>query len=123
MIIGAVDSQALASGARLLEPLGTLWLNALRMVVIPLVIALLITGSASATETASTGRLTARSLITFVVLLAVTAGIGAILVPAALAWLPVDSESAAALRGSAGSAHTTIPNLPPIGEWITTIVP
>jgi proton glutamate symport protein len=123
MVIGSFDVGALAATARFLEPVGTLWLNALRMVVIPMVIALLITGAASATETASAGRLTARSLVLFVVLLSVTTILCALFVPAILAWWPVDPVSAAALRGGAGSGQAAIPELPPIRDWITTIVP
>jgi proton glutamate symport protein len=122
MLIGELHLSALESAAAFLQPLGALWLNALRMVVIPLVIALLITGAASATETAATGRLTARALVLFVVLLSVTATLGAILVPMVLAWWPVDPESAAALRG-AGGAQSSIPELPRLRDWFSTVVP
>lgn len=123
MVIGELDLPAFASAAGFLEPLGALWLNALRMVVIPLVIALLITGAASATETAATGRLTARAIVFFIVLLTVAATLGAIVVPIVLSWWPVDSESAAALRGGSGSAATSIPDLPPLRDWFATVVP
>ena len=36
---------------RLLEPVGTLWVNAIRMIVLPLVVALLVVGIASAPDT------------------------------------------------------------------------
>ena len=41
----------------LVEGLGQLWLNALRMTIIPLVFALLVTGIASIADAAATGRL------------------------------------------------------------------
>lgn len=104
----AVDVPSLHVLAHYLEPVGTLWLNALRMTVVPLVVALLITGAASATETASTGRLAARALLLFVALLTAGAVLGALLVPASLAWWPVDAESAAALRAGASSAEVQI---------------
>jgi Na+/H+-dicarboxylate symporter len=44
----------------LIEGLGQLWLNALRMTVIPLVFALLVTGIASIADAAATGRLVGR---------------------------------------------------------------
>lgn len=121
--LGAADNQSLDAVAHFLEPLGALWLNALRMTVIPLVVALLITGAASATETASTGRLTARALVLFAVLLSATATLCALFVPAVLVWWPVDPESAAALRGGADNAATSIPEIPPLRDWFTSIVP
>ena len=43
----------------LVEALGALWLNALRMTIVPLVFALLVTGIASVADAAATGRLAA----------------------------------------------------------------
>ena len=39
------------------EPIGAMWLNALRMTIIPLVVSLLITGIAASAEAARAGRL------------------------------------------------------------------
>jgi Na+/H+-dicarboxylate symporter len=54
----------------LLEPVGTLWLNALRMTVLPLVVALLVAGIGRSTETAGASRLALRALRVFILLLA-----------------------------------------------------
>ena len=58
------------------DVIGTLWLNGLRMTVVPLVFSLLVTGVASVANAASTGRLAARSLMVFGVLLVAAHGIG-----------------------------------------------
>ena len=51
------------------EGLGQLWLNALRMTIIPLVFSLLVTGIASIADAAATGRLALKAVIVFAVLL------------------------------------------------------
>src|SRR6266478_684330 len=77
LVIGSAI--ALSGNPRLLEaaaalvPVGTLWINAIRMTVIPLVVSLLITGVASAADLRSIGRIGGRTLIVFVLLLSGTA--------------------------------------------------
>ena len=51
------------------QPIGTAWLNGLQMTIVPLVMALLVTGVAAGAEAARAGRLTARAIVTFIVLL------------------------------------------------------
>ena len=55
--IAASRNTALVSAADAIAPIGTLWVNAIRMTVIPLVVSLLITGVASASDI-STARTT-----------------------------------------------------------------
>ncbi len=45
------------------EAFGSLWLNALRMTVVPLIFAVMVTGIAGVADAASTGRLAAKALI------------------------------------------------------------
>ena len=51
--IAASGSAALLRAADFIAPVGTLWVNAIRMTVIPLMVALLITSVASAAEVRS----------------------------------------------------------------------
>jgi proton glutamate symport protein len=122
-LLAAVGSPSLNRIIPLLEPLGALWLNALRMTVIPLVFAMLITGIASAAETAATGRIAMRSLLLFVGLLTLGAILGMLLTPAALAVWPVSPEAAEAFRASASQGTAVIPQLPPMRDWIVAMVP
>ncbi len=59
---GHAGALAFAKG---IQPVGVLWVNAIRMTVIPLVVSLLVTGIASASDVAATGRLGARTLLVF----------------------------------------------------------
>ncbi len=52
-----------------IDALGQLWLNALRMTIIPLVFALLVTGIASIADATATGRLAIKALAVFALLL------------------------------------------------------
>ena len=61
----APDSTAVEAA----DIVGTLWLNGLKMTVVPLVVALLITGITQAVTAARAGRLAARSVITMMVIL------------------------------------------------------
>ena len=63
----------LIAAADVLKAVGDLWLNALRMTVVPLVFSLLVTGVASVTDAAKTGALVARAMVLFAVLLVLAA--------------------------------------------------
>src|SRR5713101_8720392 len=73
MAIAASGNASLLRAADFIAPVGTLWVNAIRMTVIPLVVSLLITGVASATDLTSISRMGGRTLLVFVLLLAGTA--------------------------------------------------
>jgi Na+/H+-dicarboxylate symporter len=107
----------------MLEPLGTLWLSALRMTVVPLIVAMLVTAIVSAAETAASGRVASRALILFLIALTGAAILAAVLMPLFLTWWPVDPQAAAALRATASASTTEIPQLPPLREWITSLIP
>src|SRR5205807_8389 len=67
--IAASGNATLIAAADAVAPIGTLWVNAIRMTVIPLVISLLITGVASAGNIQAVGRMGGRTLLVFVLLL------------------------------------------------------
>lgn len=104
-------------------PIGALWLDGLKMTIVPLVVALLITGIARTADSARGGRLAARSVILFLVLLWISTGIAALLTPALLQLWPMPAEAAAALRGAAGGGEVQVAAPPALAEFLKTIVP
>ncbi len=100
--IAASGSAPLLRAADFIAPVGTLWVNAIRMTVIPLVVSLLITGVASVADIQSIGRLGGRTLLVFLMLLAIVAVVVMPLVYALFAFLP---KHAAALALPAGAAQ------------------
>jgi proton glutamate symport protein len=101
---------------------GELWLDALRMTIIPLVFSLLLTGTASAASTAALGGVAARAVIWFAVLLAGAAIFGAVVTPLLLTVSPADAVNAAALRAGADPS-ADIPVPPPVTDWLKSIIP
>ncbi|MGH7541336.1 MAG: cation:dicarboxylate symporter family transporter, partial [Gemmatimonadota bacterium] len=78
--IGISAAPSLASVVPWIEPIGTLWVNAIRMTVIPLVVALLITGIAT-TASRTAGRIGGGALLLFVVFIGCSALFGGLAAP------------------------------------------
>src|SRR4051794_31307387 len=74
--------------------IGTLWLNGLKMTVIPLVIALLIVGIARSAEAAQAGRIAGRSVMWIVVICTASAIIGAVATLLLVHFFPLARETA-----------------------------
>jgi Na+/H+-dicarboxylate symporter len=111
----------------LVEPIGILFVNAIRMAVIPLVVASLVVGVTSMGDVRKVGTLGGRALVLFVVFVAVATLFGAALADPLLARLRIDRAVASGLRAgafSAGqSASESAGRLPSVSEWMTDLVP
>jgi len=116
-----LDSQAhgLTEAA---DIVGTLWLNGLRMTVVPLVVALLITGIAQTAAAARAGKLAMRAVITMMVILWASATMAAFVTPALLAAFPMPAEAGAALKSALSTAPDT-GEVKPFADFIRAIVP
>ncbi|HWK36671.1 dicarboxylate/amino acid:cation symporter [Sphingomonas sp.] len=104
------------------DPTGTIWLNALRMTIVPLVVALLVTGIAATAEAARASRLATRSLIVFVALLWVSSALGALVTLGLLDLFPLHGGAATALR-SAFAGAAPVDEVPPFSQFIVAMVP
>lgn len=105
-----------------LDIVGSLWLNGLRMTVVPLVVALLVTGIVKSAEAARAGPMAARTVTWIVIMMVLSAAMGALLTPLLLELWPMPQESAAALR----AALTTAPAVaeqPALRDFIVALVP
>ena len=126
-LIAASGNKALSDAADALAPLGTMWVSAIRMTVIPLVVSLLITGVASATDVGAIGRLGGRTLVVFVLLLAVVAAIVVPLAPTLFALLPLPSTAGARPTLPAGAADAasqlSAAQTQTFGAWLTSLIP
>lgn len=103
------------------QTVGGVWLDLLRMTIIPLVFSLLVTSIASAAGTAAAGGAALRSLVLFGVLLLASSVFAAIVSPLILQAWPVPEAAAEALR--AGADASRVPPVPPIGEWLKGLIP
>ncbi|MEP6834959.1 MAG: dicarboxylate/amino acid:cation symporter [Gemmatimonas sp.] len=124
--IGASGNAALTRAADSIAPIGALWVNAIRMTVIPLVVSLLITGVASASDVKAIGRLGVRSLVVFFGLLI---AMSLVMIPlAAFAFslmpqmtgarppLPEGAAQAASQLAEGGTVQT-------FSTWLTGLIP
>lgn len=121
--VGAWAPPWLRGATETFESVGSLWLNALRMTVIPLVFSLLVTGVASVADAAATGRLAARALIIFAIMLTIATVYACIATPAALSFWPVDPAAAQALIAGAGAAPAAAAAPPSFGAWLAALAP
>ena len=103
-----------------LEPLGTMWVNAIRMTVIPLIVASLIV-AVSGTAPGTVGRLGTRAFLVFFLLLATMAAITAVIAPEIFASLVIDPVAAQSIR--AGVAPVQRPELPGFTSWLVSLIP
>jgi len=106
----------------LLEPIGTAWINAVRMTVIPLVVPLLIVGVAGSEDTRYTGSVGARAFGWFLALLVVCAAFSALVSPWLFQYLTLDPDATTRLR------ETAKIDLPPadalsLRSWILGLIP
>ena len=127
-LVGASGSKPLIDAADALAPVGTLWVSAIRMTVIPLVVSLLITGIASATDVGAIGRIGGRTLVVFGLLLAAIAAIVIPLASALFALLPLPSTTGAKPPLPAGAIEAAN-QLSSSGQsasfsaWLTSLIP
>ena len=104
------------------DVVGTLWLNGLRMTVVPLVVALLITGIAQTADAARAGRLAGRAVLTMLAILWSSSLLAAFMIPTLLALFPMPEGAADALKVAMGSAIKP-GDVPPFGDFVRAMVP
>ncbi|MFV0623612.1 dicarboxylate/amino acid:cation symporter [Sphingomonas sp. ac-8] len=121
MLASQAPASAIA-GIAWAEPVGTAWLNALRMTIVPLVVALLVTGVAQTAEAARAGRIATRSILLFVAILWTSSALGAFVTLGLLDWFPLPDAAAGALRATFGQAGP-VAEVPPFTEFLVAIVP
>lgn len=120
---GAIGNEGLTAAAGIVEAIGGLWLNLLRMTIVPLVFCLLVTGVVSTADAAATGRLATRAIILFSVGMLAAAIYGTFATQGVLALWPVDPAGVAALRAGAGTVDLAALPSPGLGEWLTSLAP
>ena len=103
---------------------GALWLNALKMTVIPLVIALLVVGIAKSSEAAAAGRIAARSVMWIVIICTGSAVFGAVAIAALTRLFPLPRATAEGLQSAlAGVEQTASTPLPGIADFFKGVIP
>ncbi len=102
-----------------IEPVGALWVNAIRMTVIPLIVSLLLGGIASS-GARTAARVGGRGVAWFLGLVACTTSFAGLMVPALYRWIGADSVQIPELAGAGVAADVT---LPPFRDWFVGLLP
>jgi Na+/H+-dicarboxylate symporter len=128
--IGLLVPPPLIAKSRVLliaEPVGALFVNLIRMTVIPLVVASLIVAVATAPDPREVGAIGIRALVLFLIVLFAGALLAALVTPAVLALSPLDASAVATLRASASTSGAAIAEgaraIPTAGQWVVDLVP
>lgn len=124
LLIGVIilrsGSQAGLTVARFIEPIGTMWVNAIRMTVIPLIVSSLIVAISGAGP-GMAKQLGTRAIVVFfglLIMAAIITGIGA---PIVFDSLTIDPEASKLIRSSA--APVSVPEMPSISSWLVSLIP
>ena len=135
LVVGLVVGVAVSMSASpwvlqipsVVEPVGTLFINAIRMTVIPLVVSSLVVGVAGTRDPRTVGRLGVRALALFVVAVGAAAVFAAAFSFPLLAGLQIDPAVATTLReGAAKSteqAGASLGQTPSLARWIADLFP
>jgi len=107
---------------RYIEPLGTLWINAIRMPVLPLIVTMLIASIAGSSDTRQIGTLGGRTLAVMITMLSLFAVVMMPLAKFLLGGLTFDPESTAALREAARFDPALLQQVS-LREWLLALVP
>ena len=124
LILGAVGqgsawSETLAAPAKLI---GGLWLNGLKMTIVPLVVSLLITGIAKTAQASRVGRLAGISVTCFLVVLWSSSALSAFVTPWLADFVPMAAGSADALKTTL-SESKPVGAVPGMWDFFQSVVP
>jgi Na+/H+-dicarboxylate symporter len=104
---------------------GGLWLNALKMTVVPLIVTLLVTGVAKGAEAALGGRIAARTVAWIVAVCTASAIFGTLMMQLLMELFPLSRTASDALRAAVtaiepAAASATVPK---ISDFFTGVIP
>ena len=123
--VAASGNPSLVAATDWLTPIGTIWVNAIRMTVIPLVVALVVTSVAGATDLKALGRLGTRTLLTFVLLNTALSIAMMPLITFAYRLIPAMNGRPPLPAGAAEAARQVASSEQAVGfvPWLVSIVP
>lgn len=117
-------SAALVNAATWIEPVGTLFINAIRMTVIPLVMGSLVVGVASSPDPRTIGRVGVRAIMLFVLTLLVASVFAVIVAPPLIRIFPLEGVARAAIgTGVSTVAADGARRIPTFAQWLVDLVP
>jgi proton glutamate symport protein len=127
LLIAQADAATATSIAGGLQPVGTLWVSAIRMAIIPLVVSSLLLGVGGAPDARTVGILGVRGFVLFVILLTLAGLFCLAIAPPVFARITIAPEAAESMRAAAvqagASAVEGAKSLPSVTQWLVDLVP
>ena len=123
LTLGALFGERSATVLSVASFIGMLWLNALKMTVIPLVVALLIIGIAKSQEAAAAGRIAGRSVLWIVVICTMSSIFGAVAILFLTRLFPLPAETARGLQAALSGVDKASAPVAGIADFFKGIVP
>jgi Na+/H+-dicarboxylate symporter len=122
--VAASDDAALLRAADTVGLLGALWVNAIRMTVLPLVVSVIVTGCASASDIRAIGRLGGRTIGVFLLMLAALTVVAIPMTIAVFGLLGARGAGAPPLPpGAADAARLLDAPRQSLADWLLSLVP
>jgi Na+/H+-dicarboxylate symporter len=124
--LSLVDAGVSRAIVAAVEPFGTLFVNAIRMTVVPLVVSSLIVGVASTEDRAMLARVGGRGVLVFVLLLTLSGGLAALVTPPLMSNLQLDPAAVAQVRAASPTASSIAAGAASIqgpAAWLVSLVP
>lgn len=116
MIAGILVGAVMGPSAELLKPIGTLFINAIKMLIVPLVFCSLVVGVTSMQDTTKMGRIGIKSIIIYLATTAVAItiglGLGILLEPGAGLNMQADASAAVAAKEAPSLVSTLLALIP-----------
>jgi proton glutamate symport protein len=119
VLLAPADAGAPATVVAWVEPVGALWVNAIRMTVIPLVVSLLL-GSITSSEAKAVARVGGRAVAWFIGLVAGTSTLGGLAAPPLLRLFKANQVQ---IPEFATAGLATDVTLPPFRDWLVGLLP
>ena len=127
LALTAVDPAVAKAAIAVVEPVGTLFVNAIRMTVIPLVVSSLVVGVGASSGGSVVARVGGRGIVVFIVLLIASGLVGALVAPPILSRVTLDPVAVASVRaaaaGSASGAVSSASAIQTPAQWLVALVP
>ena len=118
-----LDASSASKLPSMVEPIGALWVNAIRMTVIPLLMALMITAIAGQENTGLVAQLGGKTMALFISMIVASSLFSFLVAPPLIAMLNIDPEASRRLLESTAIANVGSNELPPFRDWLIGLIP
>jgi Na+/H+-dicarboxylate symporter len=123
LALAGSTSPIATTAVALITPVGIIFINLIRMTVLPLVISLLVASIGSVAATGALGRVAGRAIAIALALLTAAAALSVLVAAPLLARVHLDPEAAMALRGPAAAGTIAPAGTPAVAQWFIDLVP